>query len=63
MFLDASLSEHFYQLRLVPSLSIPTPRLSSLEPPARSVLSRRQRWGLLFFLVRRGTAVICDTLC
>ncbi len=59
MSVDASLSEHFYQLRLLPSRSIPTPRLSALEPPQTRKLSRRQRWGLLIFLVSSLHELYC----
>jgi len=47
---DASLSEHFYQLRAVPEPPMPTTRLARHSPPRRN-LTRRQRWGLLVFLV------------
>ncbi|WWD20467.1 hypothetical protein CI109_104943 [Kwoniella shandongensis] len=48
---NASISEHFYGLRIFPSHTISTPRLSSIEPPRRRNLSRKQGWGLLLFLV------------
>ncbi|WVQ84852.1 hypothetical protein IAT38_007009 [Cryptococcus sp. DSM 104549] len=50
---NASISEHFYSLRLSPSSPLPTPRLSQIEPPpaSRRNLSRRQRWAMLLFLV------------
>ncbi|KAL7424563.1 ubiquitin-protein ligase peroxin 12 [Cryptotrichosporon argae] len=47
---NASISEHFYHLRLVPA-SRPTPRLNALQGHRQSGLSRAQRWGLLGFLV------------
>jgi hypothetical protein len=48
---DASVSEHFYQLHLVPHQRVATPRLTALEGRRRIRLSSRQRWGLLVFLV------------
>ncbi|WVR07920.1 hypothetical protein IAU60_004963 [Kwoniella sp. DSM 27419] len=48
---NASVSEHFYGLRTIPSGSIHAPRLDAFEPPKRRKLSRRQQWGLLMFLV------------
>ncbi|GMK59364.1 hypothetical protein CspeluHIS016_0703790 [Cutaneotrichosporon spelunceum] len=47
---DASLSEYFYQLRLVPDHT-PTPRLGSVHPTTTPRLSNRQRWGMLLILV------------
>ncbi|WOO82116.1 Peroxisome assembly protein 12 [Vanrija pseudolonga] len=47
---DASLSEHFYGLRLTPT-HIPTPRLASIQAATRPRLSNRQRWGMLLVLV------------
>jgi len=46
---DASLSEHFYNLKLAPA-SIPTPRLGNMYT-AKPRLSNRQRWGMLLILV------------
>ncbi|EIW71438.1 hypothetical protein TREMEDRAFT_67766 [Tremella mesenterica DSM 1558] len=46
---NASISEHFYQLRLS-SVGETTPRLDRIAPK-RNILSRKQRWGLLVFLV------------
>ncbi|OCF73354.1 hypothetical protein I204_06586 [Kwoniella mangroviensis CBS 8886] len=49
---NASISEHFYGLRSTPISSIKTPRLDAFSPPKRRKgMSRRQRWGLLLFLV------------
>ncbi|WWC92657.1 uncharacterized protein L201_007616 [Kwoniella dendrophila CBS 6074] len=54
---NASVSEHFYGLRTIPSNSLKTPRLDRLysnspfPSPNRRDLSRKQRWGLLLFLV------------
>lgn len=47
---DASLSEYFYGLRLVPD-HIPTQRLGSIQPVKTPRLSSRQRWGMLVVLV------------
>ncbi|KAI9638709.1 Pex12 amino terminal region-domain-containing protein [Dioszegia hungarica] len=49
---NASLSEHFYGLRLAPVNGIPTPRLDALDGsrPPRG-LSKKQRWGMLLILV------------
>lgn len=49
-FPDASLSEHFYQLRLAPA-RVHTPRLGSIHAQQPSRLSNRQRWGMLLVLV------------
>ncbi|TYJ52663.1 hypothetical protein B9479_006712 [Cryptococcus floricola] len=51
---NASISEHFYGLRLAPHPSLSSshlPRLSSISPPRSQGLSRRQRWSMLLFLV------------
>lgn len=48
---DASVSEHFYQLHLVQRSTMPTPRLDMVEPRPPRRMSRRQRWGMLLFLV------------
>ncbi|KAK8849838.1 hypothetical protein IAR55_005174 [Kwoniella newhampshirensis] len=48
---NASISEHFYGLRASPSKSLSTPRLDAIEPTRRRDLTRKQRWGLLLFLV------------
>lgn len=47
---DASLSEYFYQLRLVPDHT-PTPRLGAVYQTSTPRLSNRQRWGMLLVLV------------
>ncbi|ODN83968.1 hypothetical protein L202_00007 [Cryptococcus amylolentus CBS 6039] len=51
---NASISEHFYGLRLAPHSSPSSshlPRLSSISRPRSQGLSRRQRWSMLLFLV------------
>ncbi|WVQ66195.1 uncharacterized protein L199_004374 [Kwoniella botswanensis] len=49
---NASISEHFYGLRSTPISSMNTPRLDAFTPPRRRKgISRKQRWGLLLFLV------------
>ncbi|ORY34562.1 Pex12 amino terminal region-domain-containing protein [Naematelia encephala] len=48
----SNLSDHFYQLRLVPNGKLPTPRLDALgASPGQRRISRRQRWGMLLLLV------------
>lgn len=47
---DASLSEYFYQLRLVPDHT-PTPRLGTVHETRTPRLSNKQRWGMLLVLV------------
>ncbi|OWZ78711.1 peroxin-12 [Cryptococcus neoformans Tu401-1] len=54
---NASVSEHFYGLRLVPSRAFISPRLDSLSQaqlinsPLATNLTRKQRWGILIFIV------------
>ncbi|KIY34203.1 peroxin-12 [Cryptococcus gattii E566] len=54
---NASVSEHFHGLRLVPSRTFFSPRLDRLpqtqpfSPPSSTNLTRRQRWGILIFIV------------
>ncbi|WVW87080.1 hypothetical protein I302_109137 [Kwoniella bestiolae CBS 10118] len=48
---NASISEHFYGLRSTPISSLKTPRLDTFSPPRRKGMTRKQRWGLLVFLV------------
>ncbi|ODO07651.1 hypothetical protein L198_01232 [Cryptococcus wingfieldii CBS 7118] len=51
---NASISEHFYGLRLAPHPSLSSshlPHLSSISPLRSQGLSRRQRWLMLLFLV------------
>ena len=50
-WVDASVSEHFYQLHLTPTSPIKTPRMDMIAPRPRRGLNRSQRWGMLFFLV------------
>ncbi|OCF39681.1 hypothetical protein I317_06536 [Kwoniella heveanensis CBS 569] len=48
---NASISEHFYGLRSKPTQAFPRPRLTAFEGSTKRNLTRKQRWGLLFFLV------------
>ncbi|WRT69841.1 uncharacterized protein IL334_006832 [Kwoniella shivajii] len=48
---NASISEHFYGLRLTPSRNLATPRLDRFSQAKRKSISRKQRFALLVFLV------------